>query len=141
MPTAPESNLTAYGAPYMLNGVEVIVGNSNPPALPAQMPEGSENLTWPTSIMAAGSRVMMTSGAQWRVNRPPVRQFDGGIQVSMTKAGSSLAVVIFVGAADLDTPIWYTGVPIPVPDPNPEPPTVAPGPPASPVMPEIPTQG
>lgn len=129
------NSLAAYGTPFTLNGVEVVVGNSNPTVLPAQMPEGAEDLIWPTSIMAVGSRVIMTNGAQWRLNRPPVRLHEGGIQVSMAKPGSSLAVVVFVGPDDLDTAIWYTGQPIPVPDPNPVPPMPVNGPAEEPQLP------
>jgi hypothetical protein len=115
------SSLTAPGTPYDLNGVTVTVANFAPSAYPAASDPDHPEWSWPTLVLAVNSSVIMTSGISWKVNRPPVYQYDGSVQVSLKKPGTSTTLVIFVPAESLDVPIWYTGQPVPTNDPLPPP--------------------
>lgn len=117
MPDAKQS-FTQPGTPYMLNGVEVIVANFSPSAYPGEGDPEHPDYCWPTLVLAMNTLVLMTPGnGAWKVNRPPVYQFDGSVQVSLKKPGTSTTLVIFVPADSLNVPIWYIGHPYVPPAP------------------------
>lgn len=125
------------GAPFTLNGIELEVVQSNPPALPAQGDPDHPEFLWPTSLMARNLQVIMESGQKWTVYRPPSYLADGRVQVPLQKPNSRTIVSFNVPVDALVQPIWYLGYAIPAPEPV-EPPVLIPTPP-DPVIPPVPS--